>query len=144
MTGLVTPFPSILAVIRRRRPILVGVADATLFRRLAAVGAALVLVLLSCGREPTAPQTRDVAPRFARGFSFNTVFPQLAGNSAFADLVEFNRVHVVLHRADGSVALDSTVSFPPGVESLTLSFDIRLAPGAPATGEMLSDRKSVV
>ena len=126
-------------MIRRRRPILVGVAHTTLFRRLATVGAALVLVLLSCGREPTAPQARDVAPpRFARGFSFNTVFPQLAGNSAFADLVDFNRVHIVLHRADGSVALDSTVTFPPGVESLTLSFDIRLAPGAPATGEVLS------
>jgi len=125
-------------VIRRRQPLFAGVADATLFRRLATVGAALVLVLLSCGREPTAPQTRDIAPRFARGFSFSTVFPQLAGSSAFADLVDFNRVRIQLHRVDGSVALDTTVTFPPGAESLTLSFDIRLAPGTPATGEVLS------
>ena len=125
-------------MIRRRQPLFAGVADATLFRRLATVGAALVLVLLSCGREPTAPQTRDIAPRFARGFSFSTVFPQLAGSSAFADLVDFNRVHIQLHRVDGSVALDTTVTFPPGAESLTLSFDIRLAPGTPATGEVLS------
>ena len=114
MTGRVASVPSILAVIRRRRPILAGATHATLFRRLATVGGALVLVLLSCGREPTAPQTRDVAPRFARGFSFNTVFPQLAGNSAFADLVDFNRVHIVLRRAGGSVALDTTGAFPPG------------------------------
>ena len=135
---MVTPILSILAVIRRRRPLIAGVADATLFRRLATVGAALVLALLSCGREPTAPQTRDIAPRFARGFSFSTVFPQLAGSSAFADLVDFNRVHILLHRVDGSVALDTMVTFPPGAESLTLSFDIRLAPGTPATGEWLS------
>ncbi len=109
-----------------------------LFRRLATGAAALVLVLASCGREPTAPQTRDAAPRFARGFSFTTVFQQVAFNRAIVDLVDFNRVRIVLHRTDGSVALDSTVAFPSGVESLQLSFDIRLAPGAPATGEPLT------
>ena len=96
----------------------------------------MVLVLLSCGREPTAPH--EAPARFARGFSFRTIFPEMSTGRSFADVVDFNRVRVVLHRADGSVALDSMVTFPPGVDALTLTFDIRLSPGTPATGEPLT------
>lgn len=107
------------------------------FRRLALLASVLLLVVPSCGREVTAPP--DSAVRWARGFSFYSVFPSLyqqvaGGNSG----ISFERVRIVLRRTDGRIALDTTVLFPVGADSLPLSLSIPLAPGAPASGESMS------
>lgn len=106
-------------------------------RRLALVGAAFALALMSCGREVTAPLSGAV--RYARALSFQSVFP---GNASLVSggsgLVAFTKVRVVLHRADGTVALDTVVNFPSGLDSLAVSLSVTLAPGAPATGEQLT------
>lgn len=93
-------------------------------------------ILLSCGREVTAPAAGIL--RFARGLSFNTVFPSVLQQSNATSLVPFTKVRVVLRRADGSVALDTLVNFPSGSDSVTLSLTVPLASTAPASGEPLS------
>ncbi|MFI5310392.1 MAG: beta strand repeat-containing protein, partial [Gemmatimonadales bacterium] len=109
-------------------------------RRLALIGAAFTLAVLSCGREPTAPGGRVV--RYARGLSFRPVFPtdgqalDQAGGSGSA--VDFNRVHVVLHHSDGTVALDTTVNFPAGSDAVTMTFTVPLLAGAPEAGEPMT------
>ena len=94
------------------------------------------LVLLSCGREVTGPGAAAV--RFARGLSFSAIFPPLYQQAAGASGVSFNRVHVVLHRADGTVALDTVVNFPSDSTILTLSLTVPLLASAPPSGEPLS------
>ena len=56
---------------------------------------------------------------YARGLAWQTEFPpayQLAGSDA-SSVVDFTRVRVVLHHADGTVALDTVIDFPSGVDS---------------------------
>ena len=97
----------------------------------------MVLVLLSCGRDQSTGPMR--APGgIARGLSFNAIFPSTATIPAFASIVAFERVRVVLRHTDGSLALDTLVSFPANSDTVTLSFDVTLAPGTPAAGELLS------
>lgn len=106
-------------------------------RRLVLLASALLLVVLSCGRDVTAPVESGV--RWARGLSFNAVFPtvyQQAGGSGSG--IAFERVRIVLRRADGRIALDTTVLFPVGVDELPLSLTVALASGAPSSGELLS------
>ncbi len=106
-------------------------------RRLAVLAGALLIAVLSCGREVTAPMENGV--RWARGLSFNAVFPtvyQQAGGSGTG--IEFERVRIVLRRADGRIALDTTVLFPVGVNELTMSLSVPLSSGTPASGELLS------
>ena len=82
-------------------------------RRWALGSAVFVFVLValaSCVNEPTAP--REPGIRYASGLRFNAIFPSLLQQPAAADLVTFNRVHVVLHHSDGTVALDTTIAFP--------------------------------
>ena len=107
-------------------------------RRFALIGSALfvvLVVLLSCVGEPTAP--KQETPRFATGVRFNAIFPEMSKLSGVADLIAFDRVRVVLRRADGTVAIDTTINFPANVDAVTISLDIRLSVGAPATGEPL-------
>ena len=110
-------------------------------RRLALLATAFVLAILSCGREPTGPGARGgPAVRYARGLSFHPVFPpayQAAGGSS-SGIVEFNRVRIVLRRADGTIALDTVVNFPPDSTSILVSLTVPLSASAPATGEPLS------
>ncbi len=65
------------------------------------------------------------------------MFPRLsalvAGGSA--GLVPFTRVHVVLRRAGGALALESDVEMPSGVDAITVALKVTLAPAAPAAGE---------
>src|SRR5450759_2131202 len=93
-------------------------------RRLVLLVSAFLLVVLSCGREVTAPA--DSAVRWVRGLSFNAVFPtvyqQVGGGGGLG--IEFERVHIVLRRADGSIAKDTTVRFPVGVDELPVSLNI--------------------
>ena len=97
----------------------------------------MVLVLLSCGRDQSTGPLR--APGgIARGLSFNAVFPAMSNMAAFASFVDFDRVRVRLHHTDGAVALDTMVTFPAGADAITLSFDVILAAGAPAAGELMT------
>ena len=107
-------------------------------RRLALICAAFVLAILSCGREATAPVASMV--QFARGLSFRPVFPpalQQAGVGG-SGIVDFKTVHVVLHHSDGTVALDTVITYPPGADSLTLSLTVPLLSSAPSTGEPMT------
>jgi hypothetical protein len=93
--------------------------------------------LLSCGRDLTSP---GAAVRVARGISWRAEFPpayQLAGSAA-ASVVDFNRVRVVLHHADGTVALDTVIDFPAGADSIAVTLDVTLLASAPPSGEPLS------
>ena len=122
----------------RSNPTVVTAARArALVRRLALGTTALFVsffVLLSCVGEPTAPQRNT--ERFARGLTFNPVFPQGLSLFKAADFT-FDRVHVVLRRLDGSVALDTTVAFPANATEVSITLDVRLLPGSPVTGERL-------
>ncbi len=107
-------------------------------RRFALSGAALfvvLVVLLSCMGEPTAPKKSNVM--YATGLRFNTVFPAAFQQSAFAGVVTFDRVRIVLRRRDLSVALDTIINFPANVDSIRLELNVPLSPGASATGEDL-------
>jgi len=105
--------------------------------RLALLGFAFGIALLSCGRDVTSPGANV---RYARGIAWHAQFPpayQLAGVAA-AGVVDFNRVRVVLHRADGTVALDTVIDYPAGADSILISLSVQLLPSAPSSGEPLS------
>jgi alpha-tubulin suppressor-like RCC1 family protein len=105
--------------------------------RLALLGFAFGIALLSCGRDVTSP---GAAVRVAHGLSFNTQFPpafQAAGAGALS-VVAFNRVHVVLHHSDGTVALDTVITFPADSSLITLSLTVPLLASAPTGGEPMS------
>jgi alpha-tubulin suppressor-like RCC1 family protein len=107
-------------------------------RRLAILGLVFVAAILSCGKDVTGPLS--AAGRFVRGFSWEPIFPavfQAAGGGS-SGLVQFNRVHVVLHHSDGTVALDTTIDFPAGADSLTLELTVKLLNDAPASGEPMT------
>jgi len=108
----------------------------TSLRRLAALAVALVLTTLSCSHDLTAPTSAKL--RIARGLAFQTVFPSALSRGAAADVVPFDAIHIVFHHSDGTVALDTTVAYPAGADSLTLSLTITLLPDAPTTGEALT------
>ena len=108
-------------------------------RRLALGAAALFVVfvtLLSCVNEPTAP--RETGIRYASGLRFTAVFPSILQQAGAADLVSFERVHVVLRHSDGTMALDTTIVFPPDRNEINLALSVRLLPGTPASGELMT------
>lgn len=120
-----------------RTPLTAWTRSIAPLKRLALFGFALGFALLSCGRDLTSPGARD---RFARGIAWRTQFPaayQQAGAAA-AGIVAFTKVRVLLHHADGTVAIDTTVDFGANTDSLPLTLDVKLLPSAPATGEPLS------
>ena len=113
----------------------------TPLRRLALLGAAFVVAVLSCGREagaPTAPGS-GAGVRYARTLAIQPVFPPILTQTGGASgLIPFDHVHLVLLHADGTIALDTLVFFPPGGDQLTLTLTVLLSPSAPATGEPLT------
>src|ERR1035437_5808903 len=105
--------------------------------RLALLGFAFGLPLLSCGRDITSPGANV---RYARGIACRTEFPpayQQPGSGA-SGVVSFNRVRVVLHRSEGTIPLDTIIDFPAGADSLPVTLQVKLLPSAPSTGELLS------
>ncbi len=107
-------------------------------RRLALVGLVFVAAIVSCGKDLTGPVANSA--RYARGLSFNPVFPpafQAVGGTS-SGVVQFTRVHVVLDHEDGTIALDTTIDFPSGADSLTLSLTVKLLDNAPTSGEPMS------
>ena len=107
-------------------------------RRLALLGLLFVAAILSCGKDVTGP--RSAAGRFVRGISWEPIFPaafQAAGGTG-SGIVQFSRVHVVLHHSDGTVALDTTIDFPAGADSITLDLTVKLLDNAPPSGEPMT------
>src|ERR1035437_1377211 len=105
--------------------------------RLALLGFAFGIALLSCGRDVTSPGANV---RYARGIAWRTEFPpayQQSGSGA-SGVVRFNRVRVVLHHSEGTIALDTIIDFPAGADSLPVTLQVKLLPSAPSTGELLS------
>ena len=99
--------------------------------------ATAIAAVASCGREPT--ESASGAVRWAHGLSINTVFPtSLQRTNQASSVVAFDRVHIVLHRLNGSVALDTTVTFPAGTDQVTLSLSVKLAASAPSSGEPMT------
>jgi hypothetical protein len=120
------------------RPPMSAPADSTRsapMRRLALMGLMLVAAIASC-KDVTAPG----GGRFARGLSWNAIFPpplrDVGGTGS--GVVNFDKVHVLLHHSDGSIALDTTIDFPSGADSLTVSLAVRLLNDAPSAGEPMS------
>src|ERR1017187_6022079 len=107
-------------------------------RRLALLGLLFVAAILSCGKDVTGPLS--AAGRFVRGLSWEPIFPAAfqAAGGAGSGIVQFSRVHVVLHHSDGTIALDTTIDFPAGADSLTLSLTVKLLNDAPASGEPMT------
>lgn len=103
--------------------------------RAAGFGIFLASLLVSCGREVPAPTGEGVALARHGLLSFEPVFPRLPGGASLADIVAFEKVRVVLHRADGSVALDTTVLFPVGADSVVLATTVVLSPTTGSGGE---------
>ncbi len=107
-------------------------------RRIAILGVLFVAAIMSCGKDLTGPLGSAV--RYVQGFSWSPIFPpafQLAGGTS-SGVVAFDRVHIVLHHDDGTVAIDTTVNFPAGADQLTLSLTVKLLDDAPTTGEPMS------
>ncbi|MFN0097151.1 MAG: beta strand repeat-containing protein [Gemmatimonadaceae bacterium] len=105
-----------------------------------ALAAALLFIvgLLSCGREVTGPGGRGALATVALNPVFGTV--TLAGTGevlSIGSVVDFNRVRVVLLRANGDTAVDQLVPFPPESTTVRLSFNITLGEGATSQGEPL-------
>ena len=94
------------------------------------------MVLLSCGRELTAPQNSSA--RVASGIRFNTIFPHVSTSGAFANALTFDKVHIVLHHTDGTIALDTTIVFPADSSQVSVSLTVKLAASAPASGEPMT------
>jgi Bacterial Ig-like domain (group 2) len=111
-------------------------------RRLVLFAGLLTAVLMSCGRELTGPRTAPVNAfkRFASvAFSpqYETAVRGPALQAALTQ-VAFERVRITLRREDGSIALDTVVTFSAGLDSLVLSLTVSLPADAPASGVPLS------
>ena len=103
--------------------------------RAAALGVLLASLLVSCGRDAPAPTGDGVTLARHGLLAFEPVFPRLPGGASLTDVVEFEKVRVVLHRADGSVALDTIVLFPVGTDSVVLATSVSLSPSSGSSGE---------
>jgi len=104
-------------------------------RRLAILGLVFVGAILSCGKDITGPG----GGRFARGLSWNAIFPPvLRSVGVSSGVVDFTHVHVVLHHSDGTIALDTVVNYPSNADSVTVSLSVPLLHDAPAAGEPMT------
>jgi hypothetical protein len=105
-------------------------------RRVSILALVFVAAILSCGKDVTGPV--GAAVRYARGLAFDPIFPPAFQVTGGSGVVQFSKVHVVLHHDDGSVALDTTIDFPDGQDSLTVDLTVKLLDNAPSTGEPMS------
>jgi hypothetical protein len=114
--------------------------------RFATLGLAGCALAVACGREPTGAPREQGGIRWSRSIAFNAEFP--AGFSAYQQstglanqvasaATAFTKVRIILNNSDGSVALDTVVNFPAGVEELTVPLSVQLPLNAPSTGVAL-------
>ena len=108
----------------------------TPFRGPALLALGALFSLLSCGREVTGP---GPGMRLAHAIAFVAEFPAPLASvvDGAGSVVQFDRVRVVLRRADGSVAIDQVASFAAGADSVVLDLRVALRTGTPSTGEPL-------
>jgi hypothetical protein len=87
----------------------------------------------SCIDAPTAPS----GARWAHGVAFDATFPPVFQTlpAAASTLVPFERVRVLIRRANGSIALDTTIAFPSGSAEVSLGLNVPLAADSPPAGE---------
>jgi hypothetical protein len=116
--------------------------SASPIRRLTVAAGLLIAVLVACGREVTGPVSTPASvfkriAAFAIEPKYETAVPASALRSAL-EQVAFERVRITLRREDGSIALDTVVSFPAGADSLLLSLNVPLPANAPTSGVPLN------
>ena len=87
-----------------------------------AFASACALALTVCGREPTGPGV-DVASGFAR-LVMEPGFAPAAGPLFQASGATIDNVHLVLRAADGTVVLDTVVTFAPGQNEVSITANI--------------------
>jgi hypothetical protein len=114
-------------------------------RKAVFVSAALATAVMSCGREPTGPGGDGV--RYSHGIAFNTEFPQPytqyrqaleQANQSAGDVAEFSRVRIVLRFPDGSIAKDTVIDFPAGVNEVPVPLNILLPASVTSSGVTLT------
>lgn len=108
-------------------------------RRLAITGVAFLAVLLSCGREVTAPGTGSGVSARHGNFAVNPVFPEILTQTIGAGgSVQFTSVKITIRRADGTVALGKTVDFPTGTDQVPLTLTVPLLSSTTERGEAMT------
>jgi hypothetical protein len=114
------------------------IQDTTRAGRLAAVaGAAVLLALAGCGREPTGIGGAVGQVRFA--FAWDT-----SRRASALETATVAAVVVDLARAGGHPALDTVVVFPAGADSVRLVIRVPFTRDTPADGEPLTLRVVLV
>jgi len=94
------------------------------------------VVALACGREPAGIVNPGVGFVVGQPIAWVAEWPtgtpafQTSGDGATA----FNRVRVLLHHPDGSVALDTLIAFPDGARDLTVTLPVRIPANTPPEG----------
>jgi hypothetical protein len=115
--------------------------------RASALGIAVCALLLACGREPTGSNADESGVGRIQAISWVVEFPQgyhefraqaSTAPGGAGDLVLFTKVRVRMLNADGSVALDTMVAFPPGSDEVQMTFPVTLPVSAPASGAPLA------
>lgn len=106
--------------------------------------AALAIIAVSCGREPSGPPLAAEGATMVSGpLGWNTIFPagvrelQMAAQNApggAGDIVTFTKVRIVLNNPDGSVALDIVVDFPSGATEVPVTLTVPLPANTPPGG----------
>jgi hypothetical protein len=105
-------------------------------RRLAFTSVAFLAVLLSCGKDVTAPGARGANGGLLGNLAFTPQFPEILTQTGGAGgTVSFNRVRIVLRRVDLTIALDRTVDFPATATTVPLTLDVPLLASTTASGE---------
>lgn len=102
-------------------------------RRVFTYGIVLAATLLACGREVTGPAGRAIR---SAAIAWSPLFPAayLESQLAAQQAVPFERVRITLLREDGTVAIDTVVLFPAGVDSIAVAISVPLPEGTPASG----------
>ena len=109
-----------------------------------ALAALIVATATNCGKEPSGLTPSGF--RLSRAIAFLTQFPSALRDvtPGSSGLVKFTKVHIVLYRADNTIALDQFVDFPEGSETVTVTLEVPLSPTAPASGELLTAKLDYV
>lgn len=92
--------------------------------------------LLSCGREVTGPAGAGRLAEVQLNPVFGTV--RLGGTGrtmSIGEVVDFERVRIVLVRNDGDTAVDRVIDFPPDSTSIRLAVNVTLGQAATSEGE---------
>lgn len=118
-------------------------------RRMLVYAGLFAAALISCGREVTAPavgvlQSTRRAGLVALAPQFDSAIPMDALRHAALSQVAFERVRITIRHEDGTVALDTLVTFPAGADSLALTLTIPLHANTPPSGAPMSLRMNYV